>query len=74
MTEENTISIDGTELKESEMTEEQKYFARQIGDLRNKKLRIEFELDQIVVSLNAFQTALVEATKEIAKKVLEDKK
>ena len=74
MSEENTVSIDGTEIKESEMTDQQKYFASQITDLRNKKARIEFELDQIVASLNTFQSALVKTTKEIAKKVLEESK
>tara|TARA_R110000765_G_scaffold136383_1_gene235529 strand:- start:340 stop:609 length:270 start_codon:yes stop_codon:yes gene_type:complete len=74
MTEENTVSIDGTEIKESDMTDEQKYFARQITDLRNKKLRIEFELDQIVASLNAFQNALIQTTKEVAEDVLKEVK
>tara|TARA_R110000765_G_C18456246_1_gene549115 strand:- start:219 stop:497 length:279 start_codon:yes stop_codon:yes gene_type:complete len=74
MSEENLVSINGTEIKESDMTDEQKYFARQIADLRAKKSRSEFELDQIVASLNAFQVALVETTKEAAKEILKDTK
>tara|TARA_R100000541_G_scaffold28510_1_gene37815 strand:+ start:912 stop:1148 length:237 start_codon:yes stop_codon:yes gene_type:complete len=74
MSEENVVSINGTELKESEMSDQQKYFARQVQDLTNKKSRIEFELDQITASLNAFQVALVETTKEISKEILKDTK
>ena len=73
MTEENTVSIDGTEIKESEMTDQQKYFARQINDLRNKKSRLEFEIDQVVASLNTFQAALINSTKQTAEEVLETK-
>ena len=74
MSEESVIFINDTELKESDMSDQQKYFARQISDLRAKKSRSEFELDQIVASLNAFQVALVETTKEAAKEILKDTK
>tara|TARA_R100000544_G_scaffold34872_1_gene21907 strand:- start:3023 stop:3301 length:279 start_codon:yes stop_codon:yes gene_type:complete len=74
MSEESVVSINGTELKESSMTNEQKYFARQVQDLTNKKSRIEFELDQILASLKVFQNALVDTTKEIANEILETKK
>ena len=48
---ENVVHIDDTELKESEMSNDQKYFFKQIHDLRNKKARLQFELDQIQASL-----------------------
>jgi len=72
----STITVDGVEFKESEMTPNQRYLTSQCKDLTGKKARIEFELDQILASLNVFQQALIEATKEKASEVLnpEDKK
>ena len=61
---ENSVFIDGEEIKESEMTDQQKYFVNQVQDLKNKKARIEFELDQIVASLDVFQKALIQSTKK----------
>ena len=69
---ENTVSIDGVEIKESELTDKQKYLTSQCRDLLNKKSRIEFELDQIQASLNVFQKALVDSTKEVAEEVLSE--
>ena len=43
---ENTMFIDGNEVKESDMTDQQKYFARQIQDLRAKKTKIEFDAEK----------------------------
>jgi len=68
--EENTIIIDGNELKESDLTDQQKYLTNQCRDLLNKKSRIEFELDQVQASLNVFQKALVDSTKEVANEIL----
>ena len=71
---ENSVFIDGEEIKESEMTDQQKYFINQVQDLKNKKARIEFELDQILASLDVFQKALIQSTKEVADKVLDTDK
>ena len=68
--EENTVTIDGNELKESELTDKQKYLTSQCRDLLGKKSRIEFELDQVQASLNVFQKALVDSTKEVANEIL----
>ena len=68
--EENTITIDGNELKESDLTDKQKYLTSQCRDLLGKKSRIEFELDQVQASLNVFQKALVDSTKEVAEEIL----
>ena len=68
---ENTITIDGVEIKESELTDQQKYLTSQCRDLLDKKSRIEFELDQVQASLNVFQQALVQTTKETAEEILE---
>jgi hypothetical protein len=67
---ENVVFINEKELKESDMTDEQKYFTRQVQDLRNKKARLQFELDQINASLQVFQNSLIESTKEKAEEVL----
>ncbi len=67
---ENTITIDGNELKESDLTDKQKYLTSQCRDLLGKKSRIEFELDQVQASLNVFQKALVDSTKEVAEEIL----
>ena len=70
--EENTITINGNEIKESELTDQQKYLTSQCKDLLNKKSRIEFELDQVQASLNVFQQALIDTTKETAEEILEE--
>tara|TARA_R110000796_G_scaffold158889_1_gene275497 strand:- start:162 stop:413 length:252 start_codon:yes stop_codon:yes gene_type:complete len=69
---ENTMFIDGNEVKESDMTDQQKYFARQIQDLRAKKTKIEFDADQIVAALNVFQNELIKSVQDTAEKVLEE--
>jgi cell division protein ZapA (FtsZ GTPase activity inhibitor) len=68
---ENTMTIDGNEIKESDMTDAQKYYARQIQDLRIKKQKIDFEADQVVAALNVFQNELIKSTKAVADEVLE---
>ena len=68
---ENIVNIDGNEIKESDMTDAQKYYARQIQDLRIKKQKIEFEADQVVAALNVFQNELIKSTKAVADEVLE---
>jgi len=70
--EENTIQIGDQEIKESEMTNEQKYFAQQIQDLRAKKDKINFEADQVIAALNVFHAKLIKTVQETAKEVLED--
>ena len=71
---ENVIFIDDKEIKESDMTDQQKYLARQVQDLMNKRSRLEFELHQVVTSLNVFKKDLVQTTKEVAKEVLKESK
>mgnify|MGYP001439951604 FL=1 len=68
---ENSIVIDDKEYKESELSDKQKYFANQVQDLRSKKSRIQFELDQIMASLDVFNRALLDSFKEQSEEVLE---
>jgi cell division septum initiation protein DivIVA len=71
--EENKAVIGDNEILESEMTDEQKYLANQITDLRNKKSKIQFDLDQIQAALTVFENTFIASTKEKADEVLEEK-
>jgi len=73
MQEENKAVIGDNEILEQEMTEEQKYLANQITDLRNKKAKIQFDLDQIQAALTVFENTFIASTKEEADKVLDEK-
>ena len=68
---ENVAYIEGTELKECDMTDEQKYFTRQIQDLRRKKTDLQLELDQILACLSVFENSLVQSTRTQADEILE---
>mgnify|MGYP003133387325 FL=1 len=70
--EENKAVIGDNEILETEMTEEQKYLANQITDLRNKKSKIQFDLDQIQAALTVFENTFIASTKEKADEVLEE--
>ena len=71
--EENKAVIGDNEILETEMTEEQKYLANQITDLRSKKAKIQFDLDQIQAALTVFENTFIASTKEEADKVLDKK-
>ena len=57
--EENKAVIGDNEILETEMSEEQKYLANQITDLRNKKSKIQFDLDQIQAALTVFENTFI---------------
>ena len=71
--EEKVVFINDVELKESDMTDKQKYLAQQVQDLTNKQTRIQFELDQVNASLSVFKQALINSTKEVANEILKEK-
>jgi cell division septum initiation protein DivIVA len=71
--EENKAVIGDNEILETEMSEEQKYLANQITDLRNKKSKIQFDLDQIQAALTVFENTFIASTKEKADEVLKEK-
>ena len=72
--EENKAVIGDQEILETEMTEQQKYLAKQITDLRNKKAKLGFDMDQIEDALNVFQKTFIASTKEEANKNLNENK
>ena len=69
--EENVVFFGDTKLKVSDFSDEQSYFHSQILDLRNKRARITFELDQTNAALNVFENKFIEATKEKSNGVIE---
>jgi len=69
----NKAVIGDNEILETEMTEEQKYLANQITDLRNKKSKIQCDLDQIQAALTVFENTFIASTKEKADEVLKEK-
>lgn len=73
MQEENIITLDGEKIKNEDLSQEQQYLKRQIIDLRNKKSRLQFDLDQTLVSLQSFEQILLNSFKESAGEVLSDK-
>ena len=72
--EESKAVIGDQEILETEMTEQQKYLANQITDLRNKKAKLSFDMDQIEAALNVFQNTFIASTKEEADKNLNENK
>jgi|TARA_R110000824_G_scaffold85864_3_gene212954 cell division septum initiation protein DivIVA len=71
---ENKAVVGDKEILESEMTEQQKYLANQITDLRNKEAKLTFDMDQIKAALTVFQNSFIASTKQEADKVLEENK
>jgi len=58
------ITIDGTEYKEDDFTDEQKYMLAQVKDLQTKEEQIKFNLHQITVARQAFIDGLSKSLKE----------
>jgi hypothetical protein len=59
----NVITIDGTEYKEEDLSQDQSYFINQIRDLQAKAANLKFQLDQITVAQNAFTNSLIQSVK-----------
>ena len=72
--EENTVTIDGNEIKESELTEQQKYFVSQIQEARAERMQLQRQMDRNTAVINSFEAALIETTKEVAEEVLSEEK
>jgi len=72
--EENKAVIGDKQILESEMTEQHKYLAKQITDLRNKESKLQFDMDQIKAALTLFQNTFIQSTQDEAKEVLKENK
>ena len=73
MTEEAVIFIDDEEIKVSDLTPQQLHHQKHVISLRNKIGNHQFEIDDLMPSLQFHENALIETTKEIAEEVLEEK-
>ena len=72
--EESSVTINDTEIKESEMTEQQKYFASQVQEARAKRMQLQRQMDRNTAVINSFEAALVETTKKVAEEILSEEK
>ena len=70
MTEENIVNIDGEQIKESDLTPEQRHHKNHVISLRNKIAKLQFEMDDLMPSLKFHEQALVETTKKQAEEEL----
>jgi uncharacterized protein YdeI (BOF family) len=64
MSEKQTISIDGTEYTEDQLTDQQKIMINHIGDLDRKINSTQFNLDQLQGGRNYFMGLLKESLEE----------
>ena len=72
--EENTATLtDGSQILESEMTQEQINAMVHVRSLRDKVAKLEFEINELLPSLRFYENSFVESTKEKAEEVLDDK-
>ena len=82
MTKENIVSIDGDQIKESDLTPEQHHHKNHVISLRNKLVKLQFEMDDLMPSLKFAdnrlgqyrvkyqEQALIEATQKQAEEEL----
>jgi len=70
--EENVVFLNDEKIRVEDLSEEQQYFHSQILDLRNKRSRVAFELDQVSAALKVFENSFLSASKKKAEEVLED--
>ena len=60
----NVITIEGKEYKQEDLNDQQNYAIAQIRDLQTKSNDLQFQLDQVKASLDAFTNALIASVKE----------
>ena len=66
-----TISINGTDYTEDQLTDQQKVMINHIGDLDRKIGSTQFNLDQLQVGKNAFVNMLTRSLEEPAAEAAE---
>ena len=60
----NKIVIENKEYIEADLTEKQRYIVAQVRDLQARKVKINFEADQVNVTIEAFINMLIEDVKQ----------
>ena len=58
---EPTISINGKEIKLTDLDDTQRYWAHQISDLMSEQNKLQYQLDRVKGALFYFQTSLVQS-------------
>ena len=58
---EQTINVDGKEIKLTDLDDTQRYWAHQISDLLSEQNKLQYQLDRIKGALFYFQTSLVQS-------------
>ncbi len=74
MTEENIHRIGDQVVKESDLTPEQHNHKNHVISLRNKIAKLQFEIDDLVPSLQWHENALIETTKKEAENLSSEEK
>ena len=64
MSEKQTVTINGVDYTEDQLTDKQKVIINHIGDLDRKIRSAQFNLDQLTVGREAFVTMLTESLDE----------
>jgi hypothetical protein len=67
----NTISINGTDYTEDQLTDQQKVMINHVADLDRKMGSAQFNLDQLAVGKQAFMDMLTKSLEEPAQEAAE---
>jgi len=58
------ITIDGKEYTEDQLTDQQKYLVAQVQDVNSKIQNLQFQLDQLSVTKDAFSNQIILSVRE----------
>jgi|TARA_R100001460_G_scaffold1355_1_gene5239 hypothetical protein len=72
MSEENVIMIDNEKVSVNDLNQDQQYYYQQCIDLKNKQMKLKFDLDQINASYTVFENALTKSYEDTNKKNKEE--
>lgn len=66
------ITIDGKEYTEDQLTDQQKYLVAQVQDVNSKIQNLQFQLDQLSVTKDAFSNQIILSVRESEAAAAED--
>lgn len=70
--ESKVININGTDYKEDQLDDKQKYLTFQIKDLQQKANQLRFQLDQVQAGANLFTNELIRSLEEPEPEVVDE--
>lgn len=70
--ESKVININGTDYKEDQLDDKQKYLTFQIKDLQQKANQLRFQLDQVQAGANLFTNELIKSLEEPEAEVVDE--